>query len=85
MLQEFTACGAKTLENQMDEAAGKMRTLQEGAVASVSASLRAQSADALQDFEHSVDELARGSIERWRNRLAGGFNALVKNLGEHFS
>lgn len=85
MLQEFSARSAQTLGDQMDETAGNMRTLQEGVVASVSASLRAQSAQALQDFEHSVDELARGSIGRWRNRLTDGLNALVKNLGEHFN
>ena len=85
MLQEFSARSAQTLGDQMDETAGNMRTLQEGVVASVSASLRAQAAQALQDFEHSVDELARGSIGRWRNRLTDGLNALVKNLGEHFS
>jgi N-acetylglucosamine-6-phosphate deacetylase len=85
MLQEFSARSAQTLGDQMDETAGNMRTLQEGVVASVSASLRAQSAEALQDFEHSIDELARGSIGRWRNRLTDGLNALVKNLGEHFS
>ena len=84
-LQEFTGRSAEVLGNQMDETAGNMRTLQEGAIASVSASLRAQSAEALQDFEHSIDELARGSIGRWRSRLTDGLNALVKNLGEHFS
>ncbi len=85
MLQELTARSSQALGNQMDEAAGNMRIVQEGIVASASDSLRTQSADALQDFEHSMDELARLSIERWRHRLAGGLNALVKNLGEHFS
>lgn len=85
MLQEFAGRSAEALGNQMDETAGNMRTLQEGVVSSVSASLRAQSAEALQDFEHSIDELARGSIGRWRSRLSDGLNALVKNLGEHFS
>jgi hypothetical protein len=85
MLQEFTARSAQALANQMDEAAGNMRIVQEGIVASASDSLRAQSADALQDVEHSMDELAQLSIERWRHRLASGLNALVKNLGEHFS
>jgi hypothetical protein len=69
----------------MDEAAGNMRIVQAGVVASVSDSLRAQSADALQDFEVSLDGLAQLSIERWRHRLASGLSALVKNLGEHFS
>ena len=85
VLQEFTARSAQALGRQMDEVAGNMRTVQEGIVASVSDSLKAQSIDALQDFEHSMDELARLSIERWRHRLASGLNALVKNLGEHFS
>jgi hypothetical protein len=84
MLQELTARSAQALGSQMDEATGSMRIVQEGIVASVSDSLRARSADALQDFEHSMDELARLSIERWRHRLATGLNALVKNLGEQF-
>jgi len=38
----------------------------------------------LQDFEHSMDELARLSIERWRQRLASGLNTLARNLDEQF-
>ncbi len=85
MLQEFTARSAQVLGNQMDETAGNMRIVQEGIVASVSDSLRAQSAEALQEFEHSMDEMARLSMESWRHRLGSGLSALVKNLGEHFS
>jgi len=85
MLQEFTARSAQVLGNQMDETAGNMRIVQEGIVASVSDSLRAQSAEALQDFGHSMDEMARLSMENWRHRLGSGLSALVKNLGEHFS
>ena len=85
MLQEFTARSAQVLGNQMDETAGNMRIVQEGIVASVSDSLRAQSAEALQEFEHSMDEMARLSMENWRHRLGSGLSALVKNLGEHFS
>jgi hypothetical protein len=69
----------------MDETAGNMRIVQEGIVASVSDSLRGQSAEALQDFEHSMDEMARLSMESWRHRLGSGLSALLKNLGEHFS
>ncbi len=85
MLQEFTARSAQVLGNQMDETAGNMRIVQEGIVASVSDSLKTQSAEALQDFEHSMDEMARLSMENWRHRLGSGLSALVKNLGEHFS
>jgi hypothetical protein len=31
-----------------------------------------------------MQELAKLSVERWRLTLAGGLNALVKNLGEQF-
>ncbi len=43
MLQELTARSSQALGNQMDEAAGNMRIVQEGIVASASDSLRTQS------------------------------------------
>ena len=85
MLQEFTVRSAEVFGNQMDETAGNMRSVQEGIVASASDSLKTQSAEALQDFEHSMDEMARISMESWRHRLGSGLSALVRNLGEHFS
>jgi len=84
VLQELKARGAQSIENQMDEATGNMRIIQKGIVASLAESLKAQSADALQGFEHSMDELAHSSIERCRGRIAAGLNAVVKNLGEQF-
>src|SRR5216683_8118179 len=84
ILQELKTRSAQTVGNQMDEAAGNMRIVQKGIVAAVTESLKTQSADALQEFEHSMDELAHSSIERCRNRIATGLNAVVKNLGEQF-
>ena len=84
ILQELKTRSAQTVGNQMDEAAGNMRIVQKGIVASVTESLKTQSADALQELEHSMDELARSSIERCRDRIAAGLNAVVKNLGEQF-
>jgi hypothetical protein len=31
-----------------------------------------------------MDELAHSSIERCRDRIAAGLNAVVKNLGQQF-
>jgi len=84
ILQELKTRSAQTVGNQMNEAAGNMRIVQKGIVAAVTESLKTQSADALQEFEHSMDELAHSSIERCRNRIATGLNAVVKNLGEQF-
>jgi hypothetical protein len=84
VLQELKAHGAQTVGDQLDEAAGNMRIIQKGIVASLSESLKAQSAEALQEFERSMDELAHSSIERCRDKIAAGLNAVVKNLGEQF-
>jgi hypothetical protein len=84
ILRELKTHSAQVIATQMDDAAGNMRIVQKGIIASLSESLKAQSADALQDFEHSMHELAQSSIERLRHRLAGGLSTLVKNLGEQF-
>lgn len=80
ILQELKTRSAQAIADQMDEAAGNMRIVQKGVVASVYESLKAQSAEALQEFEHSMDKLAQSSIERCRNRIAAGLNAVMKNF-----
>jgi exonuclease VII small subunit len=84
ILVELKTRGAQTVGNQLDEATANMRIIQKGIVASLSESLKAQSAEALQEFERSMDELAHSSIERCRDRIAAGLNAVVKNLGQQF-
>ena len=84
ILEEVATRHYRALGKQLDEACATMTTFQKGAIANVSESLRAQSAEALQDFERSMEALARESVERWRMTLAGGLNSLVKSLGEQF-
>jgi len=84
ILQELKNRGAQTIDNQLDEAAGNMRIIQKGIVVSLSESLKAQTAETLREFEHSINELAQSSMERCRDRIAAGLNAVVKNLGEQF-
>jgi hypothetical protein len=84
VLKECTTRNVQALGNQLDEACENMKIIQKGIVTSVSESLKVQSSDALQTLEHSMDDLAKLSVERWRLTLAGGLNALVKNLGEQF-
>src|SRR5437763_3265888 len=84
MLKQLTARSVQTIGDQMEEAAGNMRIFHQGIIASGSDALKTKAAEALQDFEHSMDELARMSIERWRQRLASGLNTLAKNLEEQF-
>jgi len=81
---ELTASSVKILGEQLDEAIGKITTAQKDMVASVSESLDVQKTGALQAFEHSMEEMAKFSVERWRLKLAAGLNALAKSVGEQF-
>jgi hypothetical protein len=84
ILEELTTRGVKALGDRMEEASGNMQIVQNGIVASVSESLKVQAANALQAFEHSIEELARLSVERCRLRLEGGLSALARSLNEQF-
>ena len=84
ILQEAASRHDQELGKQLDEACASMTTFQKGAIATVSETLRGQTAEALREFERSMEGLARESVERWRLTLAGGLNSLVKSLGEQF-
>jgi hypothetical protein len=82
ILEQLSTRGAKVLSDQLDETSANMKIVQKGIIASSSDSLKAEAAIALQAFEHSMQELAKASVERLRLQLASGLNVLVKNLGE---
>jgi hypothetical protein len=83
-LNELGTRNARELGNQLDEASANLKIIQTGIEASVSESLRVQVAETLQSFEHSMEELAQQSVERWRLALASGLNSLLGVLGEQF-
>ena len=82
ILKQAALRNTQALGNQLDEACANMVTFQKGTVASASEALRAQTAEALQEFERSMQELAGQSMERWRMTMAKGLNSLVRSLGE---
>ena len=84
ILEELTGRSVQALSDQLEETSGKMKTVQESISASNSEALKAQAAHALQAFEHSMEELARLSVERWRLKLEGGLTAMTKSLNEQF-
>ncbi|HUO25606.1 MAG TPA: hypothetical protein VMU61_08065 [Candidatus Aquilonibacter sp.] len=83
-LNELSTRNAQELANQLDEASTNLKIIQKGIEGSVSESLRLHSAEALQSFEQSMEELAQQSVESWRAAFAGGLNSLVRTLGEQF-
>ena len=84
ILKELTTRNVQALETQLDQACGNMKIIQKEIVVSFSESLKVQAVEALQTFEHSMEELAKVSLERWRLTLAGVLNALVNCLGGQF-
>ncbi len=84
ILEELIARSVHLLREQLEETRGNMKNVQEGIVASVSESLNGQATNALQAFEDSIEHQARVVVERWRRKLDGGLNALVRSLNEQF-
>jgi len=84
ILEELTARSVQVLSDQLEETSGKMKAMQESISTSTSEALKIQAADALQAFEHSMEQLARLSVERWRLKLEGGLTAMTKSLNEQF-
>jgi prefoldin subunit 5 len=84
VLEQLTASCAKTSEVQVAEASKDMGTTRNDMLVSFSGSLSTESAKSLHAFEHSIEEAAKQSVERWRLKLVGNLNALAKNLGEPF-
>jgi hypothetical protein len=83
-LKELASRNALEVENQLNEAGAKLRTIQKEIETSISVSLNRRIAETLESFEHSMDDLAEQSLKRWRLSFAGGLNSLVSTLGEHF-
>ena len=84
ILEELTARSVQVLSDQLEETTGKMKAMQESISTSTSEALKTQAAHALQAFEHSMEQLARLSVERWRLKLEGGLTAMTKSLNEQF-
>jgi hypothetical protein len=82
ILEDLTAHTIHLLREQLEETRGNLKNVQDGIVLSACESLQGRAANALQDFDHSMQHLAKLAVERWRLKLEGGLNALAKNLNE---
>jgi hypothetical protein len=84
ILTELATRSGKELGKQVDDACEHLRIIQKGIESSASSTLRGQVNEALEGFEHSMNELAQQSVESWRHTLASGLNSLARILGEQF-
>lgn len=84
VLKELGSRNAKELGNQLDEACGKLKTVQKGIELSVSELVRTQIAATLLSFGETMDALAQDSVGRWRVALAKDLDSVAKILGGQF-
>jgi len=82
ILTELTTRSAEALDKQLNDTGTNMKNIQKGIVASVSESLELQTRNVLQEFERSTESMAKNSVERWRQKLAGSLGVLAKSLDE---
>lgn len=84
MLSEWAACADDTLTRRLGEANEKMKGVEKQIVTSGSESLNVHAANALRNFEHSMQDLAKLSSTQWRSKLEGALQSLLKSVGEQF-
>jgi hypothetical protein len=85
VLKELGTRNAKELANQLDEACGRLKTVQKGIETSISALLRAEVSESLVSFGQTMEALAQESVGRWRLALSRDLSSVAKTLGEQFS
>ena len=84
VLKELGSRNAKELGNQLDDACGKLKTVQKNIETSVSELVRTQIAATLLSFGETMDALAQDSVGRWRVALAKDLDSVAKILGGQF-
>ena len=84
VLKELGSRNAKELGIQLDDACGKLKTVQKGIETSVSELVRTQIAATLLSFGETMDALAKDSVGRWRVALSKDLDSVAKILGGQF-
>jgi exonuclease VII large subunit len=84
VLKELGSRNAKELEAQLDDARGKLKTVQKGIEASVSELVKTEVAAGLLSFGQTMEALAEDSVGRWRVALARDLSSVAKILGQPF-
>lgn len=82
ILTEFSSRNAKAFDYQLEEACEKMNGVQKGIIESTSSTLELEMRKALQDFQQSMQDMAKVSVEKWRAKFGNGLSALAKSLDE---
>jgi len=82
VLKELASRNARELDNQLETACVRLKTVQEGIEAWVSESVHSQVGETLRSFQQTIEESAEHSVQRWRDGLARNLGAVAKTLSE---
>ena len=83
-LSQLNAHTAHVLGQHLDQMSEKIALAQKEIIDSVTESLKAEAANELHVFEHSMEEMAKSTVEHWRLKLVANLNVVAKSLGEQF-
>ena len=84
VLKELGTRNAKELNNQLEEARGKLKVVQKGIETSVTDLVKTEVAASLLSFGQTMEELAQDSVGRWRSALGRDLSSVAKILGGEF-
>src|ERR1700730_1135812 len=84
VLKELGTRNAKELDHQLDEARGKLKSVQKGIETSVNDLVKTEVAASLLSFGQTMEELAQDSVGRWRSALSKDLTSVAKILGGGF-
>ncbi len=82
ILKQMEARNAARLENQLEDACGQLKAMEQELQGSVAESMRARTEETLRSFEQAMDELAGHAVGRWRRALARDLGSVARILGD---
>jgi len=84
VLQDLGSRNARELENQLEQACGRLKHVQRETEVSVAEAIKNHVAAGVETFERTLEDVGRHSVGRWRAALANRLNSLARILGEQF-
>ncbi len=85
LVKTLESRGTQELGRQVEEVRARLEVIREQMEASVSASLQSQVGQTLESFECSLDDLAKQSVERWRETLSRSLNSVLRSLSDELA
>src|SRR5579864_541908 len=84
VLQDLGSRNARELENQLEQACGRLKHVQRETEVSVAEAIKNHVAAGVETFERTLEDVGRHAVAGWRTALANRLSSLARVLGEQF-